>query len=174
MSRRSKGQQFFIYVIVAAFLFSTFAFSGMVIWELSRSSQNKPADTTTEDLQAQLQEQLDQQNKAEGASVESTDIKVGEGDEAVAGKSVSVHYTGTLKSDGSKFDSSLDRGEPFTFNLGGGQVIKGWDQGVVGMKVGGKRKLVIPAELAYGEQSPSPAIPPNSDLVFEIELLEVK
>lgn len=176
MSAKSKGTRFFIIFMVAAFAFSSLAFSGLVIWQLSQSDDqnDNSAATSSEDLQKQLQDQLDQQNKAEGAEVESTDIKVGEGAEAVAGKEVSVHYTGTLKSDGSKFDSSVDRGEPFTFSLGQGQVIQGWDQGVVGMKVGGKRKLVIPAALAYGEQSPSPAIPPNSDLVFEIELLEVK
>jgi FKBP-type peptidyl-prolyl cis-trans isomerase len=101
------------------------------------------------------------------------DQTVGQGQEATSGKTVSVHYTGTLL-DGSKFDSSLDRGSPFSFALGGGQVIKGWDQGVVGMKVGGKRKLTIPPELGYGERGFPPVIPPSSTLVFEIELLEVR
>jgi len=96
----------------------------------------------------------------------------GDGAEAVAGKKVSVHYTGTL-TDGSKFDSSLDRGRPFDFPLGGGRVIKGWDQGVAGMKVGGKRRLTIPPDLAYGERGFPPVIPPNSTLIFEIELLGV-
>jgi FKBP-type peptidyl-prolyl cis-trans isomerase len=100
------------------------------------------------------------------------DLVQGTGDEAVTGKKVSVHYTGTL-TDGSKFDSSLDRGRPFDFPLGGGRVIKGWDQGVAGMKVGGKRRLTIPPELAYGERGFPPVIPPNSTLVFEIELLGV-
>jgi FKBP-type peptidyl-prolyl cis-trans isomerase len=100
------------------------------------------------------------------------DLVQGTGDEAVAGKKVSVHYTGTL-TDGSKFDSSLDRGRPFDFPLGGGRVIKGWDQGVAGMKVGGKRRLTIPPDLAYGERGFPPVIPPNSTLVFEIELLGV-
>ena len=100
------------------------------------------------------------------------DLVQGDGDEAVAGKKVSVHYTGTL-TDGSKFDSSLDRGRPFDFPLGGGRVIKGWDQGVAGMKVGGKRRLTIPPELAYGERGFPPVIPPNSTLIFEIELLGV-
>ncbi|MEO0324116.1 MAG: FKBP-type peptidyl-prolyl cis-trans isomerase [Myxococcota bacterium] len=100
------------------------------------------------------------------------DIEVGTGDEAVAGKPVSVHYTGTL-TDGTKFDSSLDRGQPFKFGLGGGQVIKGWDEGVAGMKVGGKRKLTIPPEKAYGARGFPPVIPPNSTLVFTIELLAV-
>ena len=104
--------------------------------------------------------------------LEKTDLQVGQGAEATTGKSVKVHYTGTL-TDGKKFDSSLDRGDPFGFRLGGGQVIKGWDEGVVGMKVGGKRKLVIPPELAYGARGFPPVIPPNSTLVFEIELLAV-
>ena len=98
---------------------------------------------------------------------------VGTGVEAVSGKSVTVHYTGTL-TDGTKFDSSKDRGEPFTFNLGAGEVIKGWDQGVVGMKVGGKRKLTIPSELGYGTQGAGGVIPPNATLIFEVELLDVK
>jgi FKBP-type peptidyl-prolyl cis-trans isomerase FkpA len=101
------------------------------------------------------------------------DQVVGNGLEAVAGKQVSVHYTGTL-TDGKKFDSSRDRGTPFEFSLGAGQVIKGWDQGVAGMKVGGKRKLTIPSELGYGSRGAGGVIPPNATLVFEIELLDVK
>lgn len=102
------------------------------------------------------------------------DIEIGTGEEAVTGKTVSVHYTGTL-TDGTKFDSSLDRDTPFNFPLGGGRVIEGWDQGVVGMKVGGKRKLTIPYDLAYGESgTPDGSIPPRSTLIFEIELLSVE
>ncbi len=100
------------------------------------------------------------------------EIKVGAGAEAKSGQSVSVHYTGTL-TNGSKFDSSRDRNEPFDFQLGAGMVIKGWDQGVAGMKVGGRRKLTIPPELGYGAGGYPPVIPPNSTLIFDIELLEV-
>ncbi|TAK57595.1 FKBP-type peptidyl-prolyl cis-trans isomerase [Patescibacteria group bacterium] len=100
-----------------------------------------------------------------------TDVTIGTGAVATAGKDVTVHYTGTLVN-GTKFDSSVDRGEPFTFLLGSGQVIKGWDLGVVGMKVGGKRKLVIPATLAYGPNDYGP-IPGNSTLLFDVELLGV-
>ncbi|MGE0615181.1 MAG: FKBP-type peptidyl-prolyl cis-trans isomerase [Bacteriovoracia bacterium] len=106
-------------------------------------------------------------------SLKSEDLKVGDGAEAAAGKSVKVHYTGWL-TNGTKFDSSLDRGVPFEFPLGEGRVIPGWDKGVAGMKVGGKRKLTIPPDMAYGERGAGGAIPPNSTLVFEVELLEVK
>ena len=100
------------------------------------------------------------------------DIKVGDGAEAKAGQTVTVHYRGTLE-DGTKFDASYDRGEQFPFLLGGGQVIKGWDQGVAGMKVGGKRKLTIPSELGYGARGAGGVIPPNATLIFEVELLKV-
>jgi FKBP-type peptidyl-prolyl cis-trans isomerase len=107
-------------------------------------------------------------------SLTMEDMKVGEGAEVKAGDTVSVHYTGTL-TNGTKFDSSLDRGEPFEFTVGAQQVIQGWDQGLLGMKVGGKRKLTIPPELAYGATPPPGSIiPPNATLVFEIELLEIK
>ncbi len=111
---------------------------------------------------------------AAGMGLKITDQKVGSGAEAVAGKTVSVHYTGWLESNKQKFDSSLDRGNPFEFGLGAGQVIKGWDMGVAGMKVGGKRQLVIPASLGYGERGAGGVIPPNATLVFDVELLEVK
>ena len=101
------------------------------------------------------------------------DLVVGDGPEATSGHRVTVHYTGWL-TDGKKFDSSLDRNDPFVFALGGGQVIKGWDQGVVGMKVGGKRKLTIPPDMAYGDRDVGGGlIPAGSTLVFEVELLGV-
>lgn len=102
-----------------------------------------------------------------------SDQVVGTGVEAVAGKTVSVHYTGWLAS-GQKFDSSVDRGQPFSFPLGAGRVIKGWDEGVQGMKVGGKRKLTIPSELGYGLRGAGGVIPPNATLIFDIELLGVR
>ena len=104
--------------------------------------------------------------------LEIKDLVVGTGAEAKAGQTVQVHYTGCL-TDGKKFDSSVDRGTPFSFKLGAGQVIKGWDQGVAGMKVGGKRKLTIPPEMAYGAAGRPGRIPPNSTLVFDVELLGV-
>jgi len=107
------------------------------------------------------------------AKLVSSDLVVGKGTEAKSGDTVSVHYVGTL-ADGKEFDSSKKHGQPFSFQLGKGRVIRGWDQGVAGMKVGGKRKLVIPPALAYGPGGMPPTIPPNSTLTFEVELLDVK
>jgi FKBP-type peptidyl-prolyl cis-trans isomerase len=106
-------------------------------------------------------------------SLQIEELKAGTGAEAKPGHTVTVHYVGTL-TNGSKFDSSRDRNEGFEFKLGAGQVIKGWDQGVAGMKVGQVRKLTIPSDLAYGARGFPPVIPPNSTLVFEVELLAVK
>ncbi len=101
------------------------------------------------------------------------DQVVGTGEAAVAGQNVSVHYTGWLEN-GKKFDSSVDRGQPFSFPLGAGRVIKGWDEGVQGMKVGGKRKLTIPSDLGYGSRGAGGVIPPNATLIFDVELLGVR
>ena len=101
------------------------------------------------------------------------DLKVGEGSEAASGNVVEVHYTGRLEN-GTKFDSSLDRQEPYTFRLGAGEVIEGWDQGVAGMKVGGSRTLTIPPALGYGSGGAGGVIPPNATLVFDVELLGVQ
>ena len=100
------------------------------------------------------------------------DLVQGEGDTAAAGQRVKVHYTGWL-TDGSKFDSSVDRNDPFVFDLGRGMVIRGWDEGVQGMQVGGKRKLTIPPQLGYGAHGAGGVIPPNATLVFEVELLGI-
>jgi len=102
-----------------------------------------------------------------------TDLQVGDGALAKAGDKVQVHYTGTLQN-GQKFDSSRDRGRPFEFQVGVGQVIKGWDEGIAGMKVGGQRKLVIPANLGYGAGGAGGVIPPNATLLFDVELVGIK
>ncbi|MBP9146600.1 MAG: FKBP-type peptidyl-prolyl cis-trans isomerase [Thermoanaerobaculia bacterium] len=111
--------------------------------------------------------------KKNPSGLELQELKVGEGAEARSGMTVEVHYTGWLL-DGTKFDSSLDRGKPFSFHLGAGEVIRGWDEGVAGMKVGGKRKLRIPAEMGYGARGAGGVIPGNATLVFDVELLGVK
>ena len=144
-----------IAVVVVGVLVGGSLISGM----FTSNSNNKQTTSTS------MQQQSDQ--------IQSKDVVVGTGDVAVAGKEVTVHYTGVFAADGKKFDSSVDRGVPFTFTLGSGMVIKGWDIGVEGMKVGGKRILVIPPQFAYGDKDYGP-IPANSTLVFQIELLGVK
>ncbi|MEW6775383.1 MAG: FKBP-type peptidyl-prolyl cis-trans isomerase [Bdellovibrionota bacterium] len=144
----------------------------------AKEEQDRQMQEAVAKFKAQMEEAKAGQSAAEGGAppmgeLKIEDLKKGTGTEAVAGKRVQVHYTGWL-TNGNKFDSSLDRGQPFTFNLGAGQVIPGWDQGVAGMKVGGKRKLTIPPHLGYGERGAGGAIPPNATLVFEVELLKVE
>ena len=115
---------------------------------------------------------MDQQSVTTASGLEYVDLVVGAGAQPAAGQTVSVHYTGWL-TDGRKFDSSLDRGQPLVFPVGRGRVIKGWDEGVGSMKVGGKRKLTIPPHLGYGASGAGGVIPPNATLVFEVELLGV-
>jgi FKBP-type peptidyl-prolyl cis-trans isomerase len=107
------------------------------------------------------------------SGVRYTDLKIGEGAEAAAGKIIEVHYIGRLE-DGTKFDANPDRERPFTFRLGTGDVIKGWDEGIAGMKVGGKRKVVIPPELGFGKQGVGSVVPPNAVLFYEFELVAVR
>ena len=129
---------------------------GMLITPLTQGATMSEAKTTTTP-----------------SGLKYEDVKQGTGETATAGKMVSVHYTGWL-TDGKKFDSSKDRGQAFEFPLGGGRVIKGWDEGVQGMKVGGVRKLTIPASLGYGSRGAGGVIPPDATLVFEVELLGVR
>ena len=132
----------------------------------SENSEQQEADSSLEN-----EEESEKEVKKKNQELEIEILKEGTGEEAKNNNKVTVHYTGTLEN-GIKFDSSLDRGDPFVFTLGIGQVIKGWDQGVLGMKVGEKRKLTIPSELGYGSRGAG-LIPPNATLIFEVELLEV-
>ncbi len=137
--------------------------------EIESENIEKVTATTTTPLKTTTKIMPKEITTKEG--LKYTDVVIGTGATAVAGKEVTVHYTGTF-ADGKKFDSSVDRGEPFQFTLGAGKVIKGWDLGVAGMKVGGKRQLTIPATLGYGANNYGP-IPGNSTLLFDVELLEV-
>jgi FKBP-type peptidyl-prolyl cis-trans isomerase len=149
----------------------------LIVAGCGKKAEQQPQDTQqTEQAAATPQEpappEVDPGKMVVTASgLNYTDLVAGDGAAAVAGQTVKVHYTGWLM-DGTKFDSSLDRGTPFQFPLGAGRVIKGWDEGVEGMKVGGKRLLIIPPELGYGSRAAGP-IPPNSVLKFEVELLEI-
>ena len=143
------------------------------------TSSATPAPTPTPTIQITQTPQPTAQNSTQSGTMvtmsdglQTQDLTVGNGKEAKAGDTVTVNYLGTLEN-GTKFDSSYDRNQPFTTQIGVGAVIKGWDEGIPGMKIGGKRKLIIPAQLGYGAQSAG-TIPPNSVLVFEVELLGIK
>lgn len=130
-------------------------------------------DTATETGGSSAEDDCDTGTVTTDSGLETQEIECGDGETAESGDTLVVHYTGTL-ADGTKLDSSLDRGEPFTFLLGAHDVIEGWDEGLVGMKVGGKRKLTIPPELGYGAAGSPPVIPANATLVFDVELVDIK
>lgn len=164
-------------VIAAAILFF-----GGTIWDTLKSAAAPELVSRTNNVAAVGAESSaklsasstsSMQNISKTEGLEIYDIKEGEGAEAKAGKAILAHYVGTL-TDGTKFDSSVDRGQPFEFTLGVGQVIQGWDLGIQGMKVGGVRKLVIAPELGYGARGAGNLIPPNSTLVFEVQLVAVE
>jgi len=140
---------------------------GVLVYQVWLAPEEEPAPPNVEIEVPNLNNNME--NNTEGLEIEI--LQQGEGEAAKDGDSVSVHYTGTLV-DGTKFDSSVDRGQPFQFGLGAGQVIQGWDLGVVGMKIGEKRKLTIAPELGYGDRDMG-SIPPNSTLIFEVELLGI-
>jgi FKBP-type peptidyl-prolyl cis-trans isomerase len=141
----------------------------LVVLAAACAKKEEPQQTTPTPLPTT---NMPPQSTTTVTELKTEDLKAGTGAAAVAGKRVTVHYTGWL-TNGTKFDSSKDHGQPFSFQLGAGEVIKGWDQGVAGMKVGGVRKLTIPASLGYGTRGAGGVIPPNATLVFEVELLGV-
>ncbi len=162
MTKLGKSEKI---AVAAALVGAAILFFGGQIWGIVAGSSQSQG-------QAANQQVITMQNISTTKGIEIYDEQVGTGAEAKAGQTVTAHYIGTL-TNGTKFDSSLDRGQPFSFQLGSGQVIKGWDLGIAGMKVGGVRRLVISPELAYGSQAIGP-IPANSTLVFEVQLLGVK
>tara|TARA_B100001750_G_C15476550_1_gene582807 strand:- start:95 stop:961 length:867 start_codon:yes stop_codon:yes gene_type:complete len=139
----------------------------------SKNSTINKEDIPSTANQADQTNQLEDNMKLTETGLKYKDILIGDGESPEVGDKVVVHYTGTLE-DGTKFDSSVDRGNPFEFPIGTGRVIKGWDEGVMSMKVGGKRQLVIPANLGYGERGAGKVIPPNATLIFDVELIEIK
>jgi len=164
------------YLFVFIFLAILTLVGGVYIFGSKKPANSTPFPSPTES--ATITQTAEPTGTASGKTTNMNglkieDEKVGTGEEAVSGKKITVNYSGTL-TDGAKFDSSYDRGTPFTFNLGAGEVIQGWDQGFSGMKVGGKRKLTIPPELGYGASGAGGAIPPNATLIFEVELLKVE
>jgi FKBP-type peptidyl-prolyl cis-trans isomerase FkpA len=158
--------------VIVAVAGAAILFFGNNIWQFVTGTMSVDNTASTNNLSGTVEQPKEMTNISKTPGLEIYDEKIGTGDEAVAGKMVSAHYVGTL-ANGTKFDSSLDRGQPFEFSLGAGQVIKGWDIGIAGMKVGGVRKLVISPELGYGQQAIGP-IPAGSTLTFEVQLVGVK
>jgi len=182
-----KRERALALIIAGLFFASSVGVVGLTVWTINAQNDNQDMQNSLETTQASIDEQQNQEPKEgqlqgtkladfttinEVKELRKVDLKKGDGETAKADSTVTAHYTGALAKDGTIFESSKDGGQPATFPLN--QVIKGWQEGVPGMKVGGTRRLIIPAELAYGEQSPSPNIPPNSDLVFDIELISIE
>lgn len=180
----AKVQRAFWFFMAALFLITSLGFSGLVIYQLHQDSVTKKKNA---DLQKAIDKASNNQTGAKlkgtkltnftplasaASNIQKTDQVVGTGTEAKEGDTITANYTGALASSGTVFESSLDSGKPFTAKLSSGSLIAGWVQGIPGMKAGGKRRLVIPAALAYGSQAQG-SIPANSDLVFDIELLKV-
>jgi len=162
-----------LFTLLAVTLLFSLSYAGDTTEVKQDTTEMKAAKMDTTEMSAKKPEKV-----KTVSGLEYIDQKVGDGDIAVAGDLVDVHYTGWLQnadgSKGKKFDSSRDRNQPFTFPLGAGRVIKGWDEGVAGMAVGGQRELIIPAKLGYGERGAGGVIPPNATLIFDVELLKVK
>lgn len=152
-------------ILIGVLVIAVLVVGVFVVRDMSKGTTGEKTDSTTTITTSAPQ-------PTSSAKVTIEDITEGTGAEVKSGDTVVIHYMGTLE-DGTQFDSSYDRGEPYTTQIGTGAVIQGWDQGVPGMKIGGKRKLTIPSELGYG-QAGSGDIPPNSNLIFELELLEIK
>ena len=166
----------FIYVVIIIIV----AVAGWFFYDKAqKASEVSDINSVVSETETPTPSTSPAENKMEGnwiklpSGLEYQDVVVGTGTEAKNGNMVAAHYTGTL-ANGKKFDSSYDRGQPFAFILGGGMVIKGWDLGLLGMKVGGKRKLIIPSELGYGQRGSGDTIPPDATLFFDIELVDVQ
>jgi FKBP-type peptidyl-prolyl cis-trans isomerase FkpA len=164
--------------VAVAVVGAAILFFGSNIWQfvtggtMTINNQAAPINNNLSGTVTNPQSQQQMTNISTTPGLEIYDLKIGEGAEATAGKTIAAHYVGVL-TDGTKFDSSLERGQPFEFDLGKGQVIKGWDMGIEGMKVGGIRRLVISPEFGYGNQAIGP-IPAGSTLIFEVQLVGVK